>query len=133
MAAKIAAMNMKITEADLKIGVMESFRDSYLDVRQRTVATWIRDALNKGTGRRVKDIRRLNKEVLHGGDIRCDSVLVTERYRKDSTERKQFSTLYGLAAEEVNALGIIINPLNAHSSLIYSRPSKMRRLVPGIE
>jgi DNA repair exonuclease SbcCD ATPase subunit len=85
---------------------LESHRQSHLDIRQRAISTWVRDALNKDTERRKEEIRRLNKDVIHGGDVRSDAMVVTERYKKSSTEWKSFRTLYGLTPDNVNDLGI---------------------------
>ena len=67
----------------------------------------MRDALNKDTERRKEEIRRLNKDVIHGGDVRSDAMVVTERYKKSSTEWQSFRTLYGLTPDNVNDLGIV--------------------------
>ncbi|KAJ5303935.1 uncharacterized protein N7443_003595 [Penicillium atrosanguineum] len=83
---------------------LESHRQSHLDIRQRAISTWVRDALNKDTERRKEDIRRLNKDIIHGGDVRSDAMVVTERYKKSSTEWQYFRTLYGLTPDNVNDL-----------------------------
>ncbi|KAJ9206275.1 hypothetical protein DTO021D3_4877 [Paecilomyces variotii] len=95
--AEMRKMNDKITK-------LEAHRQSHLDVRQRAISTWVRDALNKDTERRNEDIRRLNKDVIHGGDVRSDAMVVTERYKKNSTEWKSFRILYGLTPDEMNDL-----------------------------
>ncbi|KAJ9306377.1 hypothetical protein DTO280E4_60 [Paecilomyces variotii] len=97
MRADMAKMNDKITK-------LEAHRQSHLDIRQRAISTWVRDALNKDTERRNEDIRRLNKDVIHGGDVRSDAMVVTERYKKNSTEWKSFRMLYGLTPDEMNDL-----------------------------
>ncbi|KAE8379846.1 hypothetical protein BDV26DRAFT_155606 [Aspergillus bertholletiae] len=87
-----------------KIKKLESHRQGYLDIRQRAISTWVRDALNKDTERRKKEIRRLNQDVIHGGDMRSDAIVVTECYKKSSTEWQSFRTLYGLTPDNVNDL-----------------------------
>lgn len=98
--AEMARMNDKFQK-------LESHRQSHLDIRQRAISTWVRDALNKDTEGRKEDIRRLNKDVIHGGDVRSDAMVVTERYKKSSTEWQSFRTLYGLTPDNVNDLGIV--------------------------
>ncbi|KAJ5555170.1 hypothetical protein N7461_003640 [Penicillium sp. DV-2018c] len=82
----------------------ESHRHAHLDVRQRTISTWARDALGKDTERRKQETRRLNKTVVHAGDVRSDAMVVSERYRRTSTEWNSFKTLYGLTPDEVKQL-----------------------------
>ncbi|KAF7717698.1 Uncharacterized protein PECH_002921 [Penicillium ucsense] len=81
---------------------LESHRQSHLDIRQRAVSTWVRDALRIDTERRKEEMLRLNKDVIHGGDVRSDVMVVTERYRKNSTAWQSFRTLYGLTPDNVN-------------------------------
>ncbi|KAJ5741726.1 hypothetical protein N7533_011135 [Penicillium manginii] len=71
------------------------------------ISTWVRDALNKDTERQKEEIRRLNKDVIHGGDMRSDAMVVTEGYKKSSTVWRSFRTLYGLTLDNVNDLGIV--------------------------
>ncbi|KAK2789002.1 hypothetical protein FQN53_002818 [Emmonsiellopsis sp. PD_33] len=89
---------------DDKIKKLESHRQSHLDIRQRAISTWVRDALHRATERQNEEIRRLNKDVIHGGDVRSDAMVLTERYKKSSTEWRSFRTLYGLTPDEVNDL-----------------------------
>lgn len=89
--------------------------NSYLDVRQRAISTWVRDALGKDTPSRKVAIRNLNKNVVHAGDVRADAVLVTRRYKPGSTEHTQFPTLYGLSPDEVKNLGMIYKFLSCSS------------------
>ncbi|KAJ9407167.1 hypothetical protein DTO045G8_5016 [Paecilomyces variotii] len=104
MRAEMAKMNDKITKLEAHRQKLEAHRQSHLDIRQRAISTWVRDALNKDTERRNEDIRRLNKDVIHGGDVRSDAMVVTERYKKNSTEWKSFRMLYGLTPDEMNDL-----------------------------
>ncbi|CEJ61515.1 hypothetical protein PMG11_10046 [Penicillium brasilianum] len=97
----IAEMAAKLAESDT---TLQALRHSYPNVRQRTFTTWVRDTLHKDTPRRTEDIRRLTKDVIHAGDIRFDAILITERSKKSSSKRQEFSTLYGLTPEDVNAL-----------------------------
>jgi hypothetical protein len=96
---------MREIRAEMK--KLESHRQSHLDIRQRAISTWVRDALHKDTERRKEEICRLNKGVVHGGDVRSDAMVVTERYKKSSTEWQCFRTLYGLTPDNVNDLGIV--------------------------
>ncbi|KAK2802378.1 hypothetical protein FQN50_007375 [Emmonsiellopsis sp. PD_5] len=89
---------------DDKIKKLESHRQSHLDIRQWAISTWVRDALHKTTERRNEEIRRLNKDIIHGGDVRSDAMVVTECYKKSSTEWQSFRTLYGLIPDDVNDL-----------------------------
>ncbi|KAK2746916.1 hypothetical protein FQN55_005402 [Onygenales sp. PD_40] len=82
----------------------ESHRQSHLNIRQRAISTWVRDALHKPTERRNEETRRPNKDIIPGGDVRSDAMVVTERYKKSSTEWRSFRTLYGLTPDEVNDL-----------------------------
>ncbi|KAJ5562793.1 hypothetical protein N7461_001554 [Penicillium sp. DV-2018c] len=84
----------------------------------------VRDALKKDTERRKEEIRKLNKDVIHGGDVRSDAMVVTERYKKSSTEWQSFRTLYiyiyiyiyiGLTPDNVHDLGIVpCYPISEH-------------------
>lgn len=44
-----------------------------LDARRRET----RDALGKETEGRKQEIRRLNREIVHSGDVRSDAMVVT--------------------------------------------------------
>lgn len=101
----------EIRQIRAELAKLESHRQSHLDLRQRAISTWVRDALNKGTSRRKEEIRRLNKDIIHGGDIRSDAMVVNERYRRSSTEWQSFRTLYGLTPDDVNNLGIVYRSL----------------------
>jgi hypothetical protein len=92
----------KVSESRFKH--LESHHQSHLDLRQGAISTWVRDALNKDTPRRKK---RLNKDVIYGGDMVCDALVVTERFTNTSTEWKSFSILYGLTIDEFNDLGSV--------------------------
>ncbi|KAJ5128138.1 hypothetical protein N7448_008917 [Penicillium atrosanguineum] len=94
----------ELREMNDKINRLESHRQGHLDIRQRAISTWVRDALSKDTERRKEDIRRLNKDIIHGGDVRSDAMVVIERYKKSSTEWQYFRTLYGLTPDNVNDL-----------------------------
>jgi acetate kinase len=107
MNAKMAKLDDKFTKLESHCQKLESHRQSHLDLRQRAISTWVRDVLGKDTERRKEEIRRLNKDVIHGGDIRSDAMVVTERYKKRSTEWQSFRTLYGLTPDNVNDLGTI--------------------------
>ena len=104
--AEMREMRAEMATINHKVQKLESHRQSHLDIRQRAISTWVRDALNKDTERRKEDIRRLNKDIIHGGDVRSDAMVVTERYKKSSTEWQCFRTLYGLTPDNVNDLGI---------------------------
>lgn len=58
-------------------------------------STWVRDALHKDTLRWNEEICRLNKEVMHGGDVQSNTMVVTERYEKSSNEWQAFRTIPG--------------------------------------
>ncbi|KAE8371889.1 hypothetical protein BDV26DRAFT_113815 [Aspergillus bertholletiae] len=102
--AEMVKINDKIKKLESHYQKLESHRQSHLDIRQRAISTWVRDALNKDTERRKEEIRRLNQDVIHGGDVRSDAMVVTERYKKSSTEWRSFRTLYGLTPDNVNDL-----------------------------
>ncbi|CEJ54095.1 hypothetical protein PMG11_00418 [Penicillium brasilianum] len=109
--------------------LLQVFRKSHLDVRQRTYSTWVRDALGKNTPSRTAAIRSLNKDIVHAGDIRLDAMLVNERFAKSSTERQHFSALYGLTAEDVNALDHkkcrgSLEALNRAASILFDTSKK---------
>lgn len=84
---KLESHNQKL---DSHIQKLECHRQSHLDIRQRAISTWVRDALKKNTERRKEESRRQNKDVIHGGDVRSDAVVVTERYEKSSTDMAIF-------------------------------------------
>lgn len=105
--AEMRAIRAEMAKMNGKIEELESHRQSHLDMRQRAISTWVRDALNKNTERRKEGIRRLNKDVIHGGDVRSDATLVTERYKKNSTEWQSFRTLDGLTPDNMNDLSTI--------------------------
>jgi hypothetical protein len=105
--ADMANLNYKIKKLKPHRQELESHRQSNLDIRQRAISTWVRDALNKDTERWKEEIRRLNKDVIHGGDVRSDAIVVTQCYKKSSTQWQPFRTLYGLAPDNVNDLGIV--------------------------
>lgn len=107
MRAEMAKMNDKMMkleshyqELEAHFQKLESHRQSHLDIRQRAISTWVRDAIHKDTERR-------NKDAIHGGDVRSDAMVVIERYKKNSTEWKSFRMLYGLTPDEMNDLGIV--------------------------
>ncbi|KAJ5148360.1 LPS-induced tumor necrosis factor alpha factor [Penicillium atrosanguineum] len=102
--AELREMNHKINKLESHFQKLESHRQSHLDIRQKAISTWVRDALNKDTERGKEEIRRLNKDIIHGGDVRSDAMVVTERYKKSSTEWQYFRTLYGLTPDNVNDL-----------------------------
>jgi hypothetical protein len=104
--AEMAKLN-EITNLESHNLTLESHRQSHLDLRQRAISTWVRDALKKGTERRKEEVQRLNKDFIHAGDVRSDAMVVTERYKKSSTEWRSFHILYGLTPDEVNDLGIV--------------------------
>ncbi|KAJ5691859.1 hypothetical protein N7462_001282 [Penicillium macrosclerotiorum] len=87
-----------------KIEKLEAHRQSHLDIRQRAISKWVRDALNKDTERRKQEISRIDKDIIYGGDVRSDAMVVTERYKKSSTEWGSFHTLYGLSPDNMNSL-----------------------------
>ncbi|OOQ86361.1 hypothetical protein PEBR_21857 [Penicillium brasilianum] len=121
--AKVAAQQAESND------LLQDFRVSHLDVRQRTYSTWVRDALGKNTPSRTAAIQSLNKDVVHAGDIRFDAMLVTERFTKSSTERQHFSALYGLTAEDVNALEHkkcrgSLRALNRAASILFDKSKK---------
>ncbi|KAJ5800709.1 uncharacterized protein N7518_002777 [Penicillium psychrosexuale] len=98
---KLESQNQKLESQNQKL---ESHRQSHLDLRQRAISTWVRDAFSKVTERRNEEIRRLNRDIIHGGDVRSDAMVVNERYSRNSTEWKRFSTLYGLTPDNVEDL-----------------------------
>ncbi|KXG51041.1 uncharacterized protein PGRI_066130 [Penicillium griseofulvum] len=95
---EIRGMRADIERLESHCQKLESHRQSHLDLRQRAISTWVRDALHKD------DTRRFNKSIIHGGDVRSDAIVVTERYEKSSTEWQSFRTLYGLTPDNVNDL-----------------------------
>jgi hypothetical protein len=118
---------------DAKIDSLEPFRESYLDSRQGIYTTWVRDVVDKGIARRLKDIERLHEGVVSISDIRCDAMLVTERCKKNSTEWQTFCMLYGLTPDDFKKIGIITNSLETRSSLIYSRQKEMLWISTDLE
>jgi acetate kinase len=107
MRARIMALESQSQKLVSQSQKLESHRQKHMDIRQRAISTWVRDALNEDTERRKEEIRRLNKDVIHGGDVRSDAMVVTERYKKSSTEWQSFGTLYGLSPDDVHDLGIV--------------------------
>jgi acetate kinase len=105
--AEMREMRARIMALESQSQKLESHRQKHMDIRQSAISTWVRDALNKDTERRKEEIRRLNKDVIHGGDVRSDAMMVTERYKKSSTEWQSFGTLYGLSPDDVHDLGIV--------------------------
>lgn len=95
--ARIMALESQAQKLRSYMQKLKYHRQTHVDVRQRAISIWVRDALNKDTERRKEEIPRLNKDVIHGGDVRSDAMVVTERYRKSSTEWQSFGTLYGLS------------------------------------
>ncbi|KAJ5825446.1 hypothetical protein N7474_002584 [Penicillium riverlandense] len=104
MLAKMAKMNDKIEKLESHSQKLESHRQSHLDLRQRAVSTWVRNAFGKDTEHRKEETRRLNRDIIDRGDVRSDAMVVTERYKKNSIERQSFRTLYGLTPENVKDL-----------------------------
>jgi hypothetical protein len=94
-----------------EIEKFRALRRKAIDVRQRALLTWVRDALNKVNDNRQKVIRRINKEI-HSGDVRNDALALKERLLPTSTEWKAFKTLYGLTLHDFEKLGMSMNPLN---------------------
>lgn len=76
-------------------------REKHLDLRQRAISTYVRDALQKESSARKEAVSILNATTIHGGDIHSDACVVTERFKPTSTERRSFDILYGLPPEEV--------------------------------
>lgn len=101
---KLEAQNQTVESLAMRL---EFHRQSHLDLRQRVISTWLRDVLDKETPRRKKEICTLDKEVIYGGDVRSDAMVVTERYKKSSNEWQAFRTLYGITPDNVNDLGIV--------------------------
>lgn len=105
----------RLDEMDDKIEKLEAHRQGHLDIRQKALSTWVRDALGKDTERRKQDIRRLNKEVVHGGDVRSDAMVVTERFGPNSTETLLFfathvaSQLQSKFLSPLSLLPVLIN------------------------
>ncbi|KAJ5484898.1 hypothetical protein N7539_004886 [Penicillium diatomitis] len=85
--------------------------------KQRAISIWVRDALKKDTEHPKEELRRLNKDVIHGGDVRSDAMVVTERYRKNSTEWQSFRTLYGLTPDNALDRAASILLKNARTNL----------------
>lgn len=81
----------------------EMHRQVSMDLRQRAITTWVRDTLHRDTPRRKDHIRALNKGI-HGGNVRVDFMVVSERFKAGSTEWRHFSTLYGLTPDDMRAL-----------------------------
>ena len=61
----------------------------------------------KDTESQNEAIHRLNRDVIHGGDVRSDAMVVTERYKKTNTEWQSFHKLYGLNPDDFANLGIV--------------------------
>ncbi|KAJ5587459.1 uncharacterized protein N7459_003224 [Penicillium hispanicum] len=104
MEARVGELESRGQDYESRFGKLEAHRQSHLDVRQRAISTWVRDALKKDTERRKEEIRRLNRDIIYDGDIRSDAIVVTERYKKSSTEWQSFRTLYGLTPDNLNDL-----------------------------
>lgn len=108
--AQVAALTERTSKIEDKVEFQGLDLDwvvgSQLDLRNRTLSTWVRDALKKDTSPRKEAIRKFNKGI-HGGNIRMDAILVQRRFKPKSTERNAFITLYGLTAEDASALGMI--------------------------
>ena len=111
-----SGLKSEVSGLKSEVSDLQLHSNSYLDVRQRAISTWVRDALGKDTPARRVAIRNLNKNVVHAGDVRVDALVVTRRYKLGSTEQSQFPTLYGLSADEVKNLGMISNSF--HTLLI---------------
>lgn len=101
MSGHITKVKSQHQELESHYQKLEFHRQSHLARRQRAISTWVRDVLNKDTK------RWKSKDIIYGGDVRSDAMVVTERYKKSSTEWQCFHTLYGLTPDEVNDLGII--------------------------
>lgn len=86
---------------------LESHRHSHLNLRQRVISTWVRDALKRDTASRKDETRRLDDDNFIDGDVRNDAMLVTERYETTSIEWRSFRILYGLAPEDVGIFDIV--------------------------
>ncbi|OOQ82547.1 hypothetical protein PEBR_40110 [Penicillium brasilianum] len=108
MREQLAEINTKTEEMKAKMEEMnaqtEELSQSFLNNRQRAFTTWVRDALDKGTTRRLEDIQRPTEDFIYNGDIRCDARLVTQRYEKNGTAWRRFSTLYGLTPNDFKNL-----------------------------
>lgn len=66
---------------------LESHRQSHLNLRQRAIRTWVRDAVRRMPR---DEIHRLNKDIIHDGDVRSDAMIVTERYKKNQHRMEKF-------------------------------------------
>ncbi|KAJ5887708.1 hypothetical protein N7495_007749 [Penicillium taxi] len=80
-----------------------AMQQNYHNVRQRTLQSWIRRAFSQDSPTRMAAIRETN-QLIHGGDIVTDSLVVLERFSANSSEIQQFSLLYGLSATEFQVL-----------------------------
>ncbi|KAJ5086784.1 hypothetical protein NUU61_008091 [Penicillium alfredii] len=125
---EVRDMRAKMASLESRLQKVEIHRQSHLDLRQRTISTWVRDALKKTSEHRREDLRRLNKGTIHGGDIRTDTMVVTERYKTSSTEWRSFSTLYGLTPDDVENLDYSkccgsLQALNRAASILFDKNS----------
>lgn len=96
-----AKMDADMAKMKDELKKLETFRQSHLDIRQSVLSIWVRDTPSKATEPWEEEILGLF------GDVRTDSVVVTECYEKSSTEWQHFSTLYGLTPDNMKDLGIV--------------------------
>ena len=99
-----SAQEERNKENERRFQSLEASRRRWLDVRQRAVMTWVQD-----TEARKEGIRKLNPDIVHTGDIQHDAMVITERFKKTSTEWASFRDLYGMTLEEWNHIGLFID------------------------
>ena len=94
----------RLQEHKHQLQSLQASRRRWLDVRQRAVMTWVQD-----TEARKEGTRKLNPDIVHAGDIQHDAMVITERFKKTSTEWASFRDLYGMTLEEWNHIGLFID------------------------
>lgn len=99
----------RLKEIQKKTRRIEMYRQAQLNTRQRAIATWVRDALGKKSESCKELVRHSNKVFVDTGDCEIDVIVCIERYKKTSTEWKEFRILYGLTPEEMNSTGTVYN------------------------
>lgn len=82
-------------------------REMSMHTRQRNISTWIRNRSPLGNEAREEQIRYLNKEHVHGGNILLDTLVLRERFSRKSTEYAALKDLYGLTMEEYDTIGMV--------------------------
>lgn len=78
-----------------------------MELRQRTVSTWVRDFYERKTEACLKQIRLLNQNSVHAGNIVVDTRMLRQKFAPHSLEYTGLKDLYGLTMQEYEMIGMV--------------------------